>query len=351
MSLRIALASSSDSDLRLLHRIIHGKQGNEIIWQSNNGMDVVQRVRLDAPDLLLMDLTLPVLSTAQATRQIMADFPCAILIVSPSLGHETQAVAFDVLNAGALDVLRHPLKGEDCARVLLEKIAHLDAFIHATQKRSTLTTEVMAGGASRSTLLADRAKKGLLAIAASTGGPAAVVEVLKGLGAVIPWPVVVVQHVDQRFSRGLEHWLNEQVPMPVVIAKVAAKLRAGTVYLASGHSHLIINARQTLDYQLNDKNLSFCPSADIFFNSMVEHWQGNGVGVLLTGMGRDGAQGLKHMRDHKWHTIAQDEATSKVYGMPKAAVRLNAAIEVLPLQHISLSLRQKMGIKRAITRR
>ncbi len=350
MSLRIALASSSDADLRLLHRIIDGKDGNEIIWKTDNGMDVIQRVRLDPPDLLLMDLTLPIMSSVQATRQIMADFPCAILIVSPSLGHETQALAFDILNAGALDVLRHPLKGDECAKILLEKIANLDSFIHATQKRSTLGTQAIAGGTSR-VKIPERNKKNLLAIAASTGGPAAVVAVLKGLGAVIPWAVVVVQHVDPRFSRGLEHWLNEQVPMPVVTAKVAGQLRAGTVYLASGHSHLIINARQTLDYQANDKNLSFCPSADIFFNSMVEHWQGNAMGVLLTGMGRDGAQGLKRIRENKWHTIAQDEATSKVYGMPKAAARLDAAIEILPLQHISLSLRQKMGIKRAITRR
>jgi|UPI0003677A32 chemotaxis response regulator CheB len=345
MGLRIGLASPSASDLRLLHRIIHGKQGNEVIWQTDNGMDVVQRVRQDPPDLLLMDLSMPLMDSVQTTRQVMAQFPCAILIVSPSLGHQTQALAFDVLHAGALDVLRHPLKGEDCDRVLLEKIAALDSFIHATKKRVP-TTANHAGAATRSSN-----KAGLLAIAASTGGPAALVEVLRGLGKDIPWPIVVVQHVEQRFSRGLAEWLNQQVDIPVVTARIAGRLEAGTVYLASGHSHLVVSARQTLDYRANDEKLAFCPSADIFFDSIVQNWQGDAIGVLLTGMGRDGAQGLKAMREHGWHTVAQDEQSSKVYGMPKAAARIQAAVSILPLKNIAASLRQRMGGRKYATTR
>ncbi|MDQ6978742.1 MAG: chemotaxis-specific protein-glutamate methyltransferase CheB, partial [Mariprofundaceae bacterium] len=341
--LRIGLASPSTSDLRLLHRIIDGKQGNEVIWQTDNGMDVLQRVRQDPPDLLLMDLSMPLMDSVQTTRQVMAQFPCAILIVSPSLGHQTQALAFDVLHAGALDVLRHPLKGEDCARVLLEKITALDAFIHATKKRAPATAS-HAG-------VANQNRSGLLAIAASTGGPAALVEVLRGLGTTIPWPIVVVQHVEQRFSRGLAEWMNQQLNIPVVTARIAGRLEAGTVYLASGHSHLVVSVRQTLDYRANDEKMPFCPSADIFFNSLVENWQGEAIGVLLTGMGRDGAQGLKAMRGHGWHTIAQDEESCKVYGMPKAAARIQAAVSILPLKSISASLRHRMsGRKHATTR-
>ena len=346
MGLRIALACENPSDLRLLQRIIDGKQGNEIIWQTDNGLDVLQMARLDPPELLIMDLTLPLLDSVQTTRRVMTEFPCAILIVSPSLGHQTQALAFDVLDAGALDVLRHPLKGPDCDRILLEKIASLDSFIHRTQKRQAGNTEHQHHASTVTHNHGNQESRGLLAIAASTGGPAALVQVLKGLGRNIPWPVVVVQHVDRRFSQGLAQWLGQQIPQPVQVAMERSVLQSGNVYLAPSQTHLVVTDRQTLGYlPHNEQQHNVCPSADIFFHSLVDHWRGRAIGVLLTGMGRDGAEGLKAMRDHGWHTIAQDEKTSRVYGMPKAAVQLNAAVDVLALPQIPLNLRRHLGIR------
>ncbi len=332
MGLRIALACEQPSDLRLLHRIVHGRQGHEVVWEASNGMEVLQRMRSNPPDLLIMDLTLPILDSVQTTQRVMQEQPCAILVVSSSLGHETQALAFDVLAAGALDVLRHPLKGEDCDRVLLEKLAHLDAFIHRSQHRKREHSV--------------RRSRGLLAIAASTGGPAALVQVLKGLGDNVPWPIVVVQHMDQRFSQGLAQWLGQQVPQPVQMALDRSALQPGNVYLAPSHAHLVITSSQTLGYCENDPAThKVCPSADVFFHSLVRHWQSKAIGVLLTGMGRDGADGLRAMRRHGWHTIAQDEQTSRVYGMPKAAVQMHAAVDVLSLQQIPLTLRRHLGIR------
>ena len=175
----------------------------------------------------------------------------------------------------------------------------------------------------------------LVAVGASAGGPAALVALLKGLKPDFPGAVVIVQHLDERFVGGLVDWLATQSPLPVRLASEGEVLLSGTVFLADAHGHLVLRPDRRLGYAVEPSDLAYKPSIDIFFRSVSEHWRGRAAAVLLTGMGADGAKGLKLLRSNGRLTIAQDKATSAVYGMPKAAAAADAASEILPLDRIA----------------
>lgn len=181
----------------------------------------------------------------------------------------------------------------------------------------------------------------LVVIGASAGGPAALAVILSALPAEFPASVIVVQHLDEQFAAGLAQWLQTHSPMPVRLARDGCSLIGGTVLVAATNHHLILTSTSKLRYDPEPVDVVYRPSVDVFFESVVRHWPGRAVGVLLTGMGRDGAKGLKALRDAGYHTIAQDEASSAVYGMPKAAAALQAATEILPLTQIGASLRSR----------
>ena len=175
----------------------------------------------------------------------------------------------------------------------------------------------------------------LLLLGASTGGPQAVAQVLAGLPGDFPAAVVLVQHVDLRFAEGMAAWLRDQTPLDVQIAPSGAALRVGTVWLAATNDHVVLQADHTLDYTPDPQDYPYRPSVNVFFKSVASHWKGRGCAVLFTGMGRDGAEGLLALRGAGFHTIAQDEKSCVVYGMPRAAVELNAAQDVLPVEKIA----------------
>ena len=178
----------------------------------------------------------------------------------------------------------------------------------------------------------------LVVIGASAGGPAALAVLLKGLPAKFPAAIVIVQHVDERFVDGLATWLGEQSSLPVRLAQEGERPEVGTVLVAGHGGHLTMRPDGRLAYAAEPRTHTFCPSIDVFFQSVCERWPGRTVGVLLTGMGADGAQGLKALRLKGVHTIAQDQATSAVYGMPKAAAAAQAAVDILPLDRIAARL-------------
>ena len=175
----------------------------------------------------------------------------------------------------------------------------------------------------------------LVAIGASAGGPSALAKLLAGLPREFPAALVVVQHVDEQYAGGLADWLRQHTPLRVRLAEEGDQPMAGTVYLAARESHLVLASPTRLGYTRKPVDSSYAPSVDVFFKSVTDHWRGTVVGVLLTGMGRDGAEGLKALRERGHHTIAQDRASSAVFGMPKAAAELDAATEILALDKIA----------------
>jgi len=290
----------------------------------------VTRCVADTPDLILMDLIMPKMDGVEATRRIMAQSPCAIVVVTASVDDNSSKV-FEAMGAGALDavntpVLEHPGESEG-AGALLAKIETIRKLLGSpAMPKSPVRDEGAVG--------VPAAGECLVAIGASAGGPAAVAEVLRHLPASFPVPIVVVQHVDQQFAKGLADWLAGQTSLRVRLAEAGDRPTPGSVLLAGTDNHLVLDESGRLAYTRTPADSSYRPSVDVFFKSVSRYWQGDVVAMLLTGMGRDGAEGLRILHAEGHHTIAQDQASSAVYGMPKAAVELNAATEILPRDKI-----------------
>ena len=188
----------------------------------------------------------------------------------------------------------------------------------------------------------------LIAIGSSAGGPAALATVLGGLPKDLPAAIVIVQHVDERMAQGMAEWLAQQCVLPVRVAKEGDQPTLGVVLLAKTSDHLIFKTSVRLGYTAEPRDYVHRPSVDAFFQSVCRWWEGDVIGVLLTGMGRDGALGLKALRDQGRSTIAQDEESCAVYGMPKAAAALSAAVDILPLTRIASRLVGLVGIRRFV---
>jgi two-component system response regulator WspF len=328
--MRIAVVNDSALAVAAMSRVLVAAPAHQIAWVARNGAEAVERCAHDTPDLILMDLVMPVMDGVEATRQIMIKTPCAILIVTATVGGNSGKI-FQALGAGALDVVATPALGNDGAAggaaALLSKIETLGSLISSNGVRSREPA--------RPDLQRPPRKDSLVAIGASAGGPAAVATILAKLPSDFPAAIVVVQHVDDQFAPLMANWLNEQSRLPVRIAKQGDQPQPGIALMAATNDHLVFENARTLGYTAEPSTCSYRPSVDIFFYSLARHWKGEVVGVLLTGMGRDGAAGLKALRIADALTIAQDRDSCVVYGMPKAAADIGAAAEILSLGEIA----------------
>jgi chemotaxis response regulator CheB len=323
---RIGIANDVPVMAESLRRIVSMRPGARVIWIAKDGVEAVAMCAKETPDLILMDMIMPNLDGVEATRQIMARTPCAILVTTSSVGSNAQRV-FEAMGHGALDAVDTPTLASEGARLLLSTIDRLSRIM--ASRSGTYTAP---GITALQPMLSCNA---MVAIGSSAGGPAALAKVLGGLPRNFAASIVVVQHVDERFAASLADWLNRLSPLPVRVAEEGEQPLPGTVLLAGTRDHLTFKSANRLGYTPEPTDHVYRPSVDVFFQSMARTWRGDAVGVLLTGMGRDGAAGLKAMRVKGWHTIAQDQATSAVYGMPKAAAEIGAAGEILPLDRIA----------------
>jgi two-component system response regulator WspF len=335
--MRIAIVNDMLLAVEAMRRAVVSSGEHRVAWVARDGDEAVHLAAHDRPDLILMDLVMPRLNGVGATRAIMAQSPCPILVVTANM-NENPGMVFEAMGQGALDAVATPVLGRagdsDGTRGLLAKIESI----------RRLTGET--GGRESNGLAAplETRREQLVAIGASAGGPAAVARVLGALPADFPAAVVVVQHVDVQFARGLADWLGLQTALKVQLAVEGDEVRRGLVYLAGRDQHLVFTAPRKLGYEKPAVECSFCPSVDVFFESARRHWPGRLAGVLLTGMGRDGAVGLKQLRLAGHATITQDAESCAVYGMPKAAVELGAAVHVLPLDQIGPQLKKLFAV-------
>ncbi len=332
--MRIAIADNSMQRVEMLRRIILSVPENKIAWIAGNGSEAVDLSLRDNPDLILMELRLPGLDGVEATRRIMERSPCPILLVTASVDGNTAGI-FRAMGYGALDVIHTPAGGngnaaQESAVALLKKITAIGRL-----KQKPLLNKGRPG-----MLPIPLHVPPLIVIGSSTGGPKALAELLGGLPGTLPACIVIVQHGDTEFSLNLANWLDSQTPLKVLLASSGRVPLPATVFLAGSSDHLVVTRELSLVYTAEPEGLPYRPSVDLFFESVARHWPEQGVAVLLTGMGRDGARGLAALRAAGWHTIAQDEATSAVYGMPKAARELGAAVEILPIGAMASSILQ-----------
>ncbi len=353
--IRVLVVEDSLTVRKRLVEILTADPEMEVVAEAEDGKTAIELCRSLKPDIVTLDMMLPVMSGLAATEYIMAHCPTPILIVSASTNRGELFKTYEALAAGALDVLEKPLGDgltDEWERKLAASVrmaARIKVITHPRGRRAAARLRVPAeptltprpGPACR-----------LIAIGASTGGPGAVLQILRELPADFSLPILLVIHIGRPFAGAFSEWLDGQSPVRVSYAidgeplPPAGKAR---VIMAPPDRHLVI--REDRLRLTDDAERHSCrPSVDVLFESVARELGGRSAACLLTGMGRDGAEGLLAVRRSGGLTIAQDEASSVVFGMPREAILLGAAERVLPLDQVAptlLSLAGRNGARRS----
>ncbi|WP_017292971.1 chemotaxis-specific protein-glutamate methyltransferase CheB [Geminocystis herdmanii] len=340
MTIKVLLVEDSPVATLLLQKIINTSPDVRIIGCAKTGIEGLELVQKLNPDVICTDLHMPKMNGLEFTKQVMANFPKPILVISASVQEEDTKHVFDVLNAGAVDIFPKPRTGQsgdyDLIREpLLTKIRILSGIKVFRRKLPSSPPFTPSSTTFSPSTFSSASKVQMIAIGTSTGGPQVLAEILGKIPANFSVPIVCVQHISQGFLGGLVDWLNNNCQLKVKVAMTGEKPQAGYLYFPPEKHHL--------EFDRNGRFFCFsglpvdghCPSVTVTFNSCATVFGKNAIGILLTGMGRDGATGLLSMFQQGAYTIAQDEASSVVFGMPGEAVRLGAAKKVLPSSSIA----------------
>ena len=333
------VADDSAAARVLIRGILEADPGLEVVGQATDGLQAVELAERLEPDVITMDVDMPGVDGLEATRRIMARAPRPIVLVSGVLVPDLDN-SFRALEAGAVTLLEKPNgPGSPAfAREAAELVATVKLMAGVKLVRRSPPRPV--DGAPPGPPPAGRRREPLrvVAIAASTGGPPAVAQILRMLPAGWSVPVLVVQHIGAGFDVGLVRYLDESCLLPVGLAEDGRVLRGGRVHVSPADRHLGITAGHRLTVAAGEPIDGYRPSANHLFRSVAAAYGAKAAGVVLTGMGRDGAEGLLSLRRAGGLAIAQDQATSIVYGMPRQAVLRGATDEVLPIEDIARAL-------------
>jgi two-component system chemotaxis response regulator CheB len=349
--IRVLVVEDSLTVRKRLVEVISGDPDLEVVAEGENGRQAIELCQALRPDVITLDMHLPVLDGVSATEHIMGHFPTPILIVSSSTNRGDLFKTYDALAAGAVDVLEKPLPDEpDGAweRKFLAAIKLVSRIRVITHIRARLGSVGRAAPARLELTLppphfSDQPRP-VIALGASTGGPGALVDVLRGIPIGLPATMLVVLHIDEPFSSAFAEWLSNQTSHPVSYAHGGEPLFAGRghVFMAPPGRHLAASAGKLWLSSAPERH-SCRPSVDVLFETLAKECATEVVACLLTGMGRDGAEGLLALRRAGAHTIAQDEASSVIYGMPREAALLGAAERILPLAEIGAAVTRVVG--------
>lgn len=324
-------------------RVLIGREADMTVQGvACNGREAVDRVLAERPDVVTMDIMMPVLDGVEATREIMAKAPVPIVVVSAQSDPAQVRRAFEAMDEGALAVVQKPPgfghPGHEAAvREIIEKV-RLMAGVKVVRRWSPSGGERPVNGR-----VSPARTFRVVAVGASTGGPHAVQTVLRGLPAPAPVPILLVQHITQGFTRGFADWLDQTTPHNVTVAEDGERLQPGRVYVAPDDRHLGVRFGLYATLSAEPPLDGHRPAVSYLFRKVAETCGPEAVAVLLTGMGRDGAAEMKRLRDLGAVTIGQDEATSVVYGMPAEAHRLGGVAHQYPLDEIGPALQHLLA--------
>ncbi|MEO6788809.1 MAG: chemotaxis-specific protein-glutamate methyltransferase CheB [Chthoniobacteraceae bacterium] len=346
--IRVMILEDSRPVREMLEYIIGRDPRLEVAESVGSAEEALRKLHHISPDVISMDIRLPGMNGFEATQRIMAEKPTPIVVVSASVESEELKISMNALRAGALCVLEKPVSTghQDYAqlaeRLCTQLVIMSDVRVIRQRVRRTPGHPALSANKPANPARIARPETGtfqMLGIVASTGGPNALVKLLGGLEKGLSVPVLLVQHITPSFLKGFVSWLNDISPMPVIEAADGQVPKAGVVYVAPADRHLILD-RGVLRLDSGPPVSVQKPSGTVLLRSMARSLKANCLGVLLTGMGEDGATGLRDIRDAGGYTIAEDETTAVVYGMPAAAVSMGAVCESLPLDEIASRISQ-----------
>ncbi|MEK7851947.1 MAG: chemotaxis-specific protein-glutamate methyltransferase CheB [Deltaproteobacteria bacterium] len=346
--IKVLLVDDSPLALTILKRMLSTAGDIEVVGTAKNGEEALRVIPELDPKVILTDLHMPVMDGLEFTKEVMDRYPRPILVVSVSV-REGSLNVFNLIGAGAVDVFQKPKSGLEAEYLqeteeLVKKVRILSG-VHVFRRAKPSSEFVVRSsefkeGASRLTNNASR----IVAIGASTGGPQALQQILAQMPSDFRLPIVCVQHIGEMFLAGLIEWLQSVCQLKVRVAQDGEMPAAGNVYFPREGTHLVLDEGGRFRYSMGPPVNGHRPSITVTFNSVAERCGKGAIGVLLTGMGSDGAEGMKAIADAGGTTIVQDEMTSIVFGMPKQAIELNAAEKVLPLYEIGATILE-MGRK------
>jgi two-component system chemotaxis response regulator CheB len=342
--IRVMIVEDSDVIREFLQHIVSRDPRLEVAAAVGTAEAALQILRRVSPDVISMDIRLPGMNGFEATTRIMAEKATPIVVVSASVESEDLKITMNALRAGALAVLEKPVgtTHEDYS-ALAERLCTQLAIMSEVRVVSQRGFRPLPKAPVKRELVDPSGAFEILGVAASTGGPNALVHLLNGLGKDFPLPVLLVQHITASFLEGFASWLESVCPFSVRIIRDGQSPAPGTICLAPPDYHLrMAHGRLWADH--GDPVCAQRPSGTVLFQSMARELGSQALGVLLTGMGNDGADGLLAIREAGGYTIAEDESTAVVYGMPAAAVKLGAVCESLPLPAIPARVAELLAV-------
>lgn len=351
--IRVLVVDDSPTARELLVGILSADTALTVVGQAKDGEEAVRLTCELKPDVITMDIHMPVLDGFETTKRIMVESPTPIVIVSASTMVREVAAGMKALRAGALALVRKPpgpdsTDYETAARELVETVKCMAdvKVVRHYGGRSTIQSPTEAPKPKQlSPKLRPTSQSKILAIAASTGGPPAIQQVISSLPADFPLPILVVQHMAKGFTNGFAVWLDSVVALDVKVADDQERPLPGTVYVAAEGFHLELRNEQAIKLSPCEAGERFCPSADRMFRAVGETFGEASIAVILTGMGDDGVDGLQILKQHGGRVIAQDRATSVVFGMPGSAIEAGVVDQVSPLDHISAMIGKLLNSK------
>lgn len=354
--IKVLIVDDSIVSRQLLKYIFYLSGDIDVVAEAKDGAEAIRIIddrKAPRPDIITMDIEMPGIDGYETTKHILERHPVPIVIISNAMQYYSAEKAFRAMQAGAIAAVGKPpgLGSPDFyqkARELIDLIKRISSIkvkprpstaeLEGHQKDSVHESQVVKQKPlSRDQLQtwAQQNSPGIVAIGASTGGPPAIQAILARLPADFPLPIVIVQHIASGLAKNFAEWLDKTCPLHCKLSEESERMRPNTVYIAPNDIHLKVAYPDTLQFQMPDANELIVPAAEVLFHSVAEVYGARAIGILLTGMGRDGSRGLLELKKAGALTIAQDRESSVVYGMPGEAEKLGAACCYLPPESIA----------------
>jgi two-component system, chemotaxis family, protein-glutamate methylesterase/glutaminase len=360
--IRVVIVDDSPTERLFINSLFAGVKGMQVVGVGMDGMEAIHLSKTLRPDIIVMDVLMPKVNGLQATAHIMHEHPTPIVLMSASLNPAEMNLTFEAQRAGALSAIVKPAMtdSEACDAFLrtvrtMSQVPLVRRWSEAKSRVPASTGTLPPMGMKRDQIVfTDEQMKPIrmIGIAASTGGPSTLVNILQSLTTEYPLPILVVQHISRGFGSGLAEWLDNELLLKVKLATEGDKPLPGHVYIAPDDTHMELNLDGMLHLHQKEPFRGLRPSANFLFDSLTQVYGKRALGIILTGMGDDGSQGLLHLYQSGGLTIAQDRQSCVVFGMPKEAISLGAVDVVLNPDQINFTLYQlaiaqgsKMSVK------